>query len=185
MWVQLNRNQVHFILRFSLTFSLLYGFNLAFIGLSTRPGYYLAFLHDHLNYIDLWRSINIKGASTILKISGYHVVESATSLSVFPNGGFNLVYSCLGYGVMSSFAAFILSYPGLSYPGRHRFKALYLVGGLIITQVLNILRLVCLALFWNHRGSTYIDHHLLFNITVYGTLIYYTYLCSHKKYNSK
>jgi putative colanic acid biosynthesis acetyltransferase WcaF len=181
MGVHVNQSQLKFVRNFSLTFFLLYGFNLAFIGLSTRPGYYLAFLHDHLNYIELWRSFNLQAASSILKILGHQVVISVTHLYVAPHGGFNLVYSCLGYGVMSSFTAFVISYPQTHSSGRLRFKGACLVGGLVIIQLLNILRLVSLAIFWNQRNSRYIDHHLLFNLIVYGTLIYFMYLCTRRQ----
>jgi putative colanic acid biosynthesis acetyltransferase WcaF len=191
MTMEFNREQIRFLLTFGSTFLILYGFNIVFIGLSTKPGYYSAFLHDHLNYIELWRSFNIKAVSRILQLFGYRVVESTTRLAVYNHGGFNLVYSCLGYGLMSGYTAFVISYPPrtqrlvspgeisdlfISYNAKARKRGRRLVGGLMIIQLLNLLRFLFLAIFWNQTTSHFIDHHLLFTFTVYGVLIYFVQL---------
>jgi putative colanic acid biosynthesis acetyltransferase WcaF len=190
MPVDFNRGQLRFLVTFASTFLILYGFNIVFIGLSTKPGYYSAFLHDHLNYIELWRSFNIKTVANLLQFFGYRVLESTTGLAVYNHGGFNLVYSCLGYGLMSGFTAFVISYSGLTHNsasnaqsstpktghrGKVRMKLLVLACGLLIIQLLNLLRFLCLAVFWKQTGS-FIDHHLLFTFTVYGVLIYLMHL---------
>ena len=181
MRVQLNRRQLKFILKFSTAFCLLYGFNLAFIGLSNKPGYYSAFLHDHLNYIESWRSFNIRVVSTVLMYFGYQVQVNTTQLSVSNHGGFNLVYSCLGYGVMSSYTAFFISYQEIMYSRKARFSLMYLICGLVIIQFINILRFLGLAILGSQKGSNYIDHHFLFNYVAYSAMIYLVYLWTNKQ----
>jgi exosortase/archaeosortase family protein len=168
---------LQFPILFGLTFLLLYGFNLGFIGLTTKGGQYLAFLDNHLNYIKLWRSITIETTGGILKFLGYQVSESHTQLQVYKHGGFNLIYSCLGYGMMSVFTAFVINYPSVAYR-----KIKFLLKGLILIQCLNILRFVALSLSWRAGRVGYIDHHLLFNCCVYIILSAKIYFYT-KKHN--
>jgi exosortase/archaeosortase family protein len=69
----------------------------------------------------------------------------------------------LGLGVMSFFAAFVLA-----YPKKIGAKIGFLLIGLIVIQLLNILRFVVLAIFWNKKEDEQIvDHHTIFNIIIY------------------
>jgi exosortase/archaeosortase family protein len=72
-----------------------------------------------------------------------------------------LNYDCLGFGVMSFFSAFVIAYPKPLLK-----KTIFLIGGLIVIQSLNVLRLTLLALYWK-KTNGYFDHHTIFNITIY------------------
>jgi exosortase/archaeosortase family protein len=63
---------------------------------------------------------------------------------------------------MSFFAAFVIA-----YPKQLKSKLIFLFTGLICIQVLNVLRFVLLALFWDKKSGAILDHHTIFNVVVY------------------
>jgi exosortase/archaeosortase family protein len=136
-------------------------FNIIHIAITTPGEYYSAFVDLHLNYISFWRKFSISTTARILKSLGYLVHTTPYGLTVKNHAGFKLVYSCLGYGVMSCFAAFVISFPA-ALISRIKFLLIGLAG----IQALNILRFVLVALFYNHK-MTCIDHHELFNYSLY------------------
>lgn len=160
-----------FPLRFLFWFSVLYTSNIVFISLSTSGGRYSDFIGTHLNYITEWRNFTVCGTSILLKQLGYSVHTRTNGLTVTGHSGFNIVYSCLGYGVMSNFAAFVISYP------KPR-KLPFLLFGLCFIQCCNMLRLVLISLHYP-AGRRYLvfhlDHHDIYNSIIYlllAALIY-------------
>lgn len=163
---------VRFIVYFLVLYFLFFGFNIAFIGITAKGGFYIPFLDEHLNYINWWRTFTIESSATVLRWFDYIVYTNQYQLRVIGKYGFTMVYSCLGYGVMSVFAAFVITFPGKI---RARFGFLFL--GLIVIQLLNTLRLVLLSLYWNRRSPLVsMDHHDIFNIAVYTVLIALVYI---------
>lgn len=156
-----------FIMLFLGVSALLYYFNIAYIGVTAKGGLYVPFLAENLNYIEWWRTLSIECTAKILRAMDYVVYTNDTQLKVIGRSGFTLVYECLGYGVMSVFIAFCISFPE---PFRNRFA--FMIGGLITIQTLNITRFVLLSLFWKkYRTFLAIDHHTLFNVLLYSVLI--------------
>ncbi|WP_113661863.1 exosortase Y [Pedobacter nanyangensis] len=161
-----------FIVYFILLYLLLYGFNIAFIGITAEGGLYVPFLDQHLNYINWWRNFTINSSATVLRWMDYRVYTNDYQLKVIGRHGFTMVYSCLGYGIMSVFCAFVIT-----FPGRIRARYGFLVLGLVIIQLLNTLRLILLSLYWDKRKPLFaIDHHDLFNVVVYAILILLVYV---------
>jgi len=78
------------------------------------------------------------------------------------HGAIQVVYACLGLGVISFFAAFVIAYPKPLKP-----KLIFLITGILLIEVLNIIRFMLLALFWNPHTAKIIDHHTIFNIIIY------------------
>jgi exosortase/archaeosortase family protein len=173
-----NLKQYRFLMLFPLLFAVLYGFNIAFIGVTCPGRLYLGFLDKHLNYIQAWRHLTITTTSTILGGLGYHVSTSAQYLRVSGHAGFNLVYSCLGYGVMSFFAAFVIS-----FPRDTGTKWKFLSCGLLTIQALNLVRFVTIAIYWRQTDSKLSGHHTLFNILIYGVLLLMIYLWTNNQSN--
>jgi len=160
-----------FIVLFVLLYLLLYGFNTAYIGITSKGGTYIPFLDEHLNYIKWWRTFSIEASAKVLRSLNYEVLTNNTQLRVVGKSGFTLVYSCLGYGVMSVFVAFCLTFPS---PFKYRFG--FMFGGLILIQIVNLARFILLSLYWNKRKPLLgIDHHDLFNISIYALLIIVCY----------
>ncbi|HTD40184.1 MAG TPA: hypothetical protein VK671_06150, partial [Mucilaginibacter sp.] len=83
-------------------------------------------------------------------------------LLVAGHGTIDVVYSCLGLGVMSFFTAFVIA-----YPKKLKIKLIFLVSGLLCIQLLNVIRFVLLALLWDKKSGMILDHHTIFNITIY------------------
>jgi exosortase/archaeosortase family protein len=180
MYQTFSKEKLRFLVVFTITFFLLYGFNLVFIGFTTKGGHYEAFLDYYLNYIEWWRSFTIRATGGFLRLLGYQVFEQKTQLKVYMHGGFTLIYSCLGYGIMSLFTAFVISYPKVN-----RGKPKFLLTGLILIQCLNILRFVALALFWKADRFQPIDHHMLFNGCLYIILLTRIYLWINNPINTQ
>jgi len=160
-----------FLTLFLSLFVIFYYFNLFVIGVCTPGGFYIAFADQYLNYIELLQNVLLRCTVAILNSLGYHTFTMDNWLQVTGKGGFILAYACLGYGVMSFFAAFVIA-----YPKPIKSKYIFLPAGLIFIQMLNITRFVLLALYW--RGSLLrgiIDHHDLFNLILYAILILVIY----------
>lgn len=157
-----------FVFLFLSLFALFYYFNIFYMGLTAPGNYYSQFLDDHLNYIQGFRVFLISVSAEILRIFGYEVFTSGTTLHALNAGGVNVVYSCLGFGVMSFFVAFVIAWPQKSIQS----KLLFIPVGLILIQILNIARFILITLFW--RSNPYksiIDHHTLFNLILYVVLL--------------
>lgn len=159
---------VKFAIIFTTLFILLYALNLSFIGLTSPTGYYNEFLDTHLNYIRLWRNFNISSSASILRQIGYQVYTDNYRLHVEGMAGFRIVYSCLGYGILSLFSAFVIAYPK---PIKSKF--IFLIGGILVFQIFNTLRLVLIALYWKPTTQFLkIDFHDVFNIFIYLLMIW-------------
>lgn len=163
---------LRFVIFFITLYFVFYYSNEFYIGITAKGGLYSAFLDENLNYIKWWRKFYLETSASILRLLNYTVLTNQTDLMVVGKGGIRLIYSCLGYSIMSAFAAFCLTFPN---PFKHRFG--FLIGGLILIQLMNILRFVLLSLYWDRRHPLFgMDHHDLFNIIVYLSLIALTYV---------
>jgi exosortase/archaeosortase family protein len=157
-----SESPIRFILVFLTLFVVFYYFNILFFGLTSPGNHYNAFLADSLNYIRGLRYLLLNITAQILTWLGYTAITSDYELLVVGHGVIQLVYSCLGLGVISFFAAFVIAYPKKLKP-----KLLFLVTGILVIELLNIVRFVLLALFWNKQKGLILDHHTIFNIIIY------------------
>nr|WP_284445098.1 exosortase/archaeosortase family protein [Pedobacter sp. B4-66] len=160
-----------FLFNFLGLFFLFYSFNILYIGATTKGGIYFPFLDQHLNYIKLWRQFCISTSAQTLKSLGYIVHVNNAGLSIENHSGFRLIYSCLGYGIMSCFAAFVIA-----YPKTLSSRLIFLSIGLVTIQLLNTLRLVLISIYYKSYHAFNIDHHTVFNSTLYVILLGITYL---------
>lgn len=153
---------LRFIILFLGLFAAFYYFNIFFFGLTSAGNHYNAFLADHLNYIRGLRYLLLHISAQVLNWLGFTAICNDYELLVAGHGLIQLVYSCLGLGVMSFFVAFVLA-----YPKKLKAKLLFLVAGILSIQALNVLRFVLLALFWKKQNGRIVDHHTIFNIIIY------------------
>jgi exosortase/archaeosortase family protein len=162
------KTTLSFILSFAFLSTFFYIFHVAFIGLTTPGGYYLAYLDQHLNYIDVWRYSYLQSSALILEVLGHKVTHNQTTLLIENNGGFKLVYSCLGYGIFSIFTAFVISFQLPSHKITVISRCKFLLFGFIVIQAANTLRLIAIALFWTRTPLLLqINHHEIFNAVIY------------------
>ena len=160
-------NSVRFLITFLTLFIAFYGFNIAYIGITSPGGVYAKFLDDHFNYIKVWRSLYISTAAGILELLGHTVYTTDTTLKVQGASGFRLVYSCLGYGIISCFSAFVFS-----LPKTRRSRLLFFLIGLLTISVLNLSRLIMISLYYNPELTMFsLNHHSIFNIILYIILL--------------
>lgn len=87
--------------------------------------------------------------------------------------GVRMVYSCIGYGVMSFWAAFVLA-----NRGRWKKKVLWILCGWLALWFINVLRMAFLLLAAKKQWVVPFgwDHHTWFNIAAYAlifALIYF------------
>jgi exosortase/archaeosortase family protein len=153
---------LRFIISFIVLFPLFYYFNIFFFGVTSPGNHYSAFLADHFDYIRGLRWLLLKSSAQILNWLGFSAITNEYELLVAGHGVIKLVYSCLGLGVISFFAAFVIS-----YPKKWKAKIKFLISGILGIELLNVVRFVLLALFWNKHNTAIVDHHTIFNIFIY------------------
>ena len=177
-----NNPSYRFVVIFLGLFTLLYYFNIFFMGITAPGNFYSAFLDQHLNYIRGFRILLISVSATLLKFFGYEVFTSDTTLHALNAGGINVVYSCLGFGVMSFFVAFVIAWPEKTV----KSKLVFIPAGLLLIQALNVARFILITLFW--RTSSFrsaVDHHILFNFVLYVILLTTIYFWINKGNDKK
>lgn len=153
---------VRFLMAFLGIFLLFYYFNIFFFSITSHSDNYIPFFDEYLNYIRWFRHLLLFISKTIINWLGYNAINNDYQLLVVGHGTIDVVYSCLGLGIMSFFAAFVIAYPKRSKP-----KIIFLFTGLVSIQILNVLRFVVLALFWDKKSKLILDHHTIFNIVIY------------------
>jgi exosortase/archaeosortase family protein len=162
-----------FLVKFIVLFCLFYGINYGFIGLTIPGGLYWPWLDHHLNYVVAFRSFLLHSASAIIGLFGYRSIVAGYYLFVFNGATLRMVYSCIGLGILSFWWAFVLS-----FPQSRAAKIRYFLLGTVLIIAMNIIRISALAiLYTKYSGKQYrnIDHHLIFEICVYGVLFFMMY----------
>ncbi|HEY9003252.1 MAG TPA: hypothetical protein VIM89_17975 [Mucilaginibacter sp.] len=153
---------LRFLLVFLGLFLFFYYFNIFFFSLTSHGKHYNSFIDQHLNYIRGLRHILLATTKFIINSFGFSCLTNDYQLMVAGHGIIDVIYSCLGLGVMSFFAAFVIA-----YPKKLRAKLIFLLTGLICIQILNVFRFVLLAVLWNKKSKLILDHHIIFNIIIY------------------
>jgi len=162
-----------FVAKFLLLFCLFYFGTILVISLAAPGGLYSQFVHDYLDYVS-WLKISYeKGASWIAGLFGYTTSEEDGFLiRVIGGRGVIVAYDCVGYGVMSFWAAFVIS-----YPGKKKSRLIWLVLGLFILWLINTTRIGLFLVAINKKWDMPLgfDHHTWFNIFAYGAIFMMMY----------
>lgn len=172
--VNFQKNDIFFLVKFLLIFLVLYYGTYAFIGLSEKGGYYIALLH-YFDYVSWYRTLLLHAAEHwLLTIGDYVFVQDRFYLNVGGKLRIQLVFGCLGIGVISFWVAFVVADVN-SGPKR---KWIWVIGGIILITIFNITRIVLLAkALYNHWPLlAKIEHHSLYNYCVYGLVIVMIFL---------
>lgn len=126
---------------------------------------YSSFLDHHLNIITGLSEFLTSSSNVILEIFQYSTFQrNYYSLKITNSPGIIVNPSCLGWGVMSFWAAFTLAHiSSLS------FKVKWLLIGIVAIIILNISRIILIVLANHHKWNfiSSLDHHLTFNIFSY------------------
>ena len=114
------------------------------------------------------------GSQGLLTLFGYATHRPDSHLIVMPNGVYvRMVYACLGYGIMSFWAAFVFA-----NRGSWKRKTIWILGGLLAIWFINVMRISFLLVANSEHKSMPlgIDHHTWFNMCAYGLIFGMIYL---------
>jgi len=154
-----------FIVKFLVLFLGINFFHDLFIGITAPGGLYIPYLENHLNYIAWLRHSILWGAKHLSALFGYEsYVDGPFHLRSVTGPGVQMVYSCIGLGIMSFWAGFVLA-----HEIKWKKKLLWTLIGLLTIWTINCFRVaVILAATVNRWNvSKYLDHHDTFNIVAY------------------
>lgn len=168
-----------FLIKLFLFFSLFYFGTQFWIGITTKGNYYIAFCDEYLNYVKWLRVSILKAAGIICYCFGFETnIENTISLRVINGYKVNMVYSCIGVGILSSWAAFALAYAA---PAKR--KIVWLLSGLFTIWFINAVRIAILLMLLNKTRNTkgFSHHHTIFNIIAYSIVILFIYFYTKEK----
>lgn len=161
----INAAFVRYAAKFLLLFCVLYYGTTAVIALASPGGQYSAFVQNYLDYPGWLRASLLNGAQMLLSVMGYPCSIVGPYHLVLANGNsVQLVYSCLGYGLMSFWAAFVIA-----NSGSIKKKVAWIIGGFCMLWLINVIR-IALLLASIHQDWPVpfgLNHHTLFNIAAY------------------
>ena len=165
------KNQTFNVLQFVIVFALLTIFFYSYIGIISPGGKtYNAFLNRYADF-PAWLTYFIcKSAKKILEIFGYEVYQKKLNNVTITGGrGVNIIWACLGFGVMSFWVALVTA-----HRGTWMYKLKWSVIGVVSITAINILRIVLIALALHHNWRTFnaIEPHRAFNIVSYIVILF-------------
>jgi exosortase/archaeosortase family protein len=176
MFSKLNNKypEAFFIAKLVTLFSIFYFGTEFWIGITAKGGLYIPFCDNYLNYVRGLRLLILNGASLICLVFGYKTtIIDTISLKIIGGYQVNMVYSCIGYGLLSCWAAFIIA-----YPSKKKRKLIWLLGGLIAIYFANIIRVAGLLIVVNKTKNVarFANHHEIFNAVAYSIIILLLYI---------
>lgn len=157
-----------YLAKFLGLFCLLFYGTEAIIGLSSKENSYSPFVASYLDFVTPFRELLLKLSKVLLSLFGYSsfLVDSFT-LRLSDGSGVRMVYSCIGYGVLSFWAAFVFA-----NKGTWKKKAVWIAGGCLALCAINVARVSLLLLATSKSWPIPLgwDHHTWFNILSYGLI---------------
>ena len=172
-----------FLIKFLLCFFLLYFFFPFYRGVIAPGGkLYSPFLAGHFNIIKGFTYFLTKSAKFLLEALHFNVTQADYhTLRIEHSGRINVNPSCLGWAVMSFWAAFIFA-----NKGDRKHKLIWMFSGIIFICALNITRITLITLSRHLHWKTFasLDHHQTFNLLSYGCIfiLMYLYARDQKRY---
>jgi exosortase/archaeosortase family protein len=167
------KNPYFHIFLFLFLYACFYFGSLAFTGLTVPGGHYLPWLDQYFDFVSPFRKLLLEGAAMVTQMFGYEPLVFDYHIRFKSGGGVQLIYACLGFAVFSFWWAMIIAFPQTT-----RNKLIYFAAGTVIIIILNIIRIAAVAMVfaskWGREHSSF-DHHLVFNLVVYGILFYMLY----------
>lgn len=163
------------VLIFLLLFGILYGGLDAWIGLTIPGGKFDSpWLAKHADFPSLLRYSLLRSAGGLLDLLNIDTyILDSYHLRVVNGRGVRMVYSCMGLGIMSFWAAF-----AAAFAVGKKHGLIWVVFGLLVIWSVNVIRVASLVLATNRDWPMpfNLDHHTWFNIAVYsciGIMIYF------------
>ncbi len=154
-----------FIVKFLVLFLGLHYGNELFIGITAPGGLYIPFLEDNLNYVAWLRHSILFGSKYVAAMLGFDAyVDGSYYLRAVTGEGVRMVYSCIGLGIMSFWAGFVLA-----HSVNWKKKLFWAMLGLVTIWIVNCFRVAIILIATVNRWNPnkYLDHHDTFNIIAY------------------
>lgn len=172
---QANKKAIKFVIALFVLYILFSQGNL-FMNSVMSPGsrFYNAYIAANFNYIQGLKSALIIPAVWMIKLFGFYAIYNEMDVMVVSGPYLRVNYSCLGLGVMSFLAAFVLAFPA---SWKSTFKMLVI--GIIAIYILNVFRIAGLGVllgFFKSQRHNFTYHHEIFNVIVYVcvfTMLYF------------
>ena len=168
------KNLLWYLLKFLGVFCILYFGTTAIIGLTVPVGHYNPFVAQYLDYPSLLRSSLLNGTRILAGVFGIDAyIRDAYHVTMVNGSGVHLVYTCLGYGLLSFWMAFIFA-----NRGSFGKKIVWMLAGCFFIWLINVVRitLVLVAVNKNWRLRSTFDNHTLFNIVAYAFIFFMIWL---------
>ena len=161
-----NRTAIIFVVKLLVLYLLFSQGNLFMNSVMSEGGkYYNAYIAQNFDYIQGLKYALIKPAVWLIKLVGFYAIHNDMDVMVVNGPYLRVNYSCLGLGVMSFLAAFIIA-----FPAKLKSKIRLFIFGMLMIYILNVLRIaglgILLRIFKSQR-SNFTYHHEIFNIIVY------------------
>ena len=159
---------IQFILVFGIVFLICYYGALFITGLAIPGGLYSPFVEKYFDLAAWLRTSLITGTKLFVSLFNLETVRTdAYVLRVPGANGIRIVYSCLGFGVMSFWIAYMIA-----TPSEKAKKIAWIFMGLLLIWLLNVAR-ISMVLIAGNRGWKFplgLDHHTWFNIVAYAVI---------------
>ncbi len=165
---------VKYLLKFLLTFCVLYYGTIAMIGITSPGGLYIEFADKYLDYVSGLRWLLLHSSKIFLRLLGFDIYLKDIFTIKLQNGmGVHVGYDCIGYGVMIFWFSFVFA-----NSGSFMKKARWMLGGLLVIWIVNVLRisLMVVALNKDWKSPFDLDNHTLFNIVAYAVIFTMIYM---------
>lgn len=176
----MNKEQLKFVVLLIGSFLLFYYFWIFWIGLCSEGGIYWSFAKQYLNFIKWYRELLIFCSVKIANIFDLQTLSNSTQMLIIGKGGINIVYDCVGYGILSALTAI-----GIAMPNKQVKQRIYFILiGFIIFTCLNSLRIFLIAYYMKQARELSIDHHDIFNYFCYALLMLGVYWWSVRRLGS-
>ncbi len=164
---------LQFILVFAFVFLICYFGALFITGVAIKGGMYSPFVEKYFNLSAWLRSSLIAGTKLFVSFFGIETIRTDDYVLSIPKAnGIRIVYSCLGFGVMSFWTAYIIA-----TSAKKVKKIQWLFIGLLLIWVINVLR-ISMVLLAGYKGWKFpfgLDHHTWFNIIAYVAIFMMMY----------
>jgi exosortase/archaeosortase family protein len=172
---QADKKAIKFVIALFVLYILFSQGNL-FMNSVMSPGarFYSPSLAEYFNYIQGLKTLLIVPAVWIIKAFGFYAIYNESDVMVVAGPYLRINYSCLGLGVMSFLAAFVLAFPA---SWKSTFKMLAI--GIVSIYILNVCRIAGLGVllgFFQSQRQNFTYHHEIFNVIVYICIFVMLYI---------
>ncbi len=178
---------ISLVAKFLVLFAVFYYSNMYVVRLITPGESYNQFVDQNLNYID-WITVSIMHTSNFITQSvGLNTRVADTRYFIGENGRLVMAWQCVGLGIMSFWAAFILA-----HKMRTLKKVTWVIAGWLVVWILNCIRTTLLMVALESNVKEWkrswaigkgLDHHDIFNYGCYILLLTLLYLFYKRRKN--